>query len=140
MNQRKHIRSTLSAAVTISPEGSDSIDATLVDLSTNGMLVHTDEVLQHGQACQILLLLGDSKHKLPINARGQVVRIHEQHFAIQFSSVGLGENEVLERSVMVHADDPEACVKEFALSAFLFDPLSASNLEPYSTQTKRSQQ
>jgi len=133
LNQRKHIRSMLSAAVKITFEKSEAIHATLVDLSTNGMLVQSNEHLQIGQDCQILLLLGDSKNKLPINARGQIIRGNDQHFAIQFYSVGLGENEVLEQSIMVHADDPEACVKEFALSALIFDPLTASNLEPYPT-------
>jgi len=120
--------------VKITPEGGDSIQAMLVDLSTNGMLVQTKQPLQLGQKCQILLLLGDSSNKFPINSRGQIVRAQEDHFAIQFYSVGLGENEVLERSILVHADDPEACVKEFALSAFIFDPLTASSLEPYPTQ------
>jgi len=139
LNCRKHIRSTLSAAVEIIPDEGENIHAVLVDLSTNGMLVQTEKTLQLGQKCQISLLLGDSSNKLPINARGKVIRGNENHFAIQFSSVGLGEGEVLERSILVHADDPEACVKEFALSALIFDPLTAANLEPYPTQKTRSQ-
>ncbi|MDQ6970519.1 MAG: PilZ domain-containing protein [Mariprofundus sp.] len=135
MNQRKHIRSMLSAEVRITANKSQAINATLVDLSTNGMLVQAETALNLGQECQIQLLLGDSKHKLPIHAHGKVIRANDQHFAIQFSSVGLGENEVLEQSILTHADDPDACVKEFALSAFIFDPLSVSNLEPYSTKS-----
>jgi len=131
LNTRKHIRSTLSAAVEITPEGSHCIHAELVDLSTNGMLIHSEEQLQVGQACQILLLLGDSANKFPINSRGKIVRANRNHFAIQFSSVGFGEAEVLERSILINADDPEACVKEFALSAFLFDPLSVASFAPY---------
>jgi len=135
VNHRKHMRSMLSAEVTITPEKSETIHATLVDLSTNGMLVQAETALHLGQKCNILLLLGDSNHKLPISARGKVIRANAQHFAIQFSSIGLGEHEIMEQSILTHADDPDACVKEFALSAFMFDPLSASNLEPYSTQS-----
>lgn len=112
-------------------EGNAPIDVILVDLSLHGMLVQAEETPQVGQTCHIQTLLGNSKNKLPIHAIGHVVRAQDRHFAVQFHSVGLGEGEVLENSILVHSDDPGECIKEFALSAFLFDPLTASSLAPY---------
>ncbi len=131
LDNRKYIRSKLSADVRITPEGSVPMDAVIVDLSLHGMLVQAEKMLQAGQQCQILMRLGNGKHKLPINASGRIIRVQDKYIAIQFHAVGLGEYEELESSILVHSDDPEECIKEFALSAFVFDPLSASSLEPY---------
>jgi len=131
LDNRKYIRSKLSADVRITPEGKASMNATIVDLSLHGMLIQTEQTAQAGQACQIFMRLGNGKHKFPINASGRIIRVQEQYIAIQFHAVGLGEHEELERSILVHSDDPETCIKEFALSAFVFDPLTASSLEPY---------
>jgi len=138
LNKRKHIRSRLSATVRVSSEGNAPIDVKLVDLSFHGMLVQAEENPPVGQKCHIQILLGNNQNKLPIHAFGQVVRVQDQHFAVQFHSVGLGEGEELENSILVHSDDPEECVKEFALSGFFFDPLTASSLEPYPVQQSAS--
>ena len=138
MNNRKYIRSKLSAAVQITPEGWSPINATLVDLSLHGMLVNAKKMPQTGQTCQIFMLLGNGKHKLPINASGRIIRVQNHHIAIQFHSVGLGEHEELENSILVHSEDPEECIKEFALSAFVFDPLTASSMEPYPDQISQA--
>lgn len=138
MNSRKHIRSKLSTAVRVTSEGSAPIDVTLVDLSLHGMLVQAKKSPQVGQKCQIQILLGKSKNKLPIHAFGHVVRVRDKHFAVQFHSVGLGEGEELEHSILVHSDDPGACIKEFALSGAIFDPLTASSFEPYPVKQSTS--
>jgi len=135
LNKRKYIRSRLSATVRVTCEGSDPIDVILVDLSLHGMLLQAEETPPVGKKCQMLILLGDSKNKMPVHAVGHVVRVQDKHFAVQFYSVGLGEGEELENSILVHSDDPEACMKEFALSSLIFDPLSASSLEPYPAQS-----
>jgi len=99
------------------------------------MLLQAEETPPVGQQCQILILLGDSKNKMPVHAFGHVVRVQDKHFAVQFYSVGLGESQELENSILVHSDDPEECMKEFALSGFMFDPLTASSFEPYPAQS-----
>ena len=134
MNNRKYIRSKLSAMVRVTFDKNAPIDVILVDLSLHGMLVQAKANPQVEQECQIQILLGDSKNKMPVHAFGHVVRVQGEHFAVQFHSIGLGEGEVLENSILVHSDDPGACIKEFALSGFLFDPLTASNLAPYPVQ------
>jgi len=138
LNNRKHIRSKLPADVRITPEGNAPMDAMLVDLSLHGMLVQTEDMPQAGQQCQILMLLGNGKNKLPIHASGRIIRVQDKYIAIQFHSVGLGEHEELESSILVHSDDPEECIKEFALSSFVFDPLTASSLEPCPNQISQS--
>jgi len=134
LNKRKYIRSSLSAVVRLSYGGNAPIDVILVDLSLHGMLVRAQANPQTGQECHIQILLGDSENKMPVHAVGRVVRVQGEHFAVQFHAVGLGDGEELENSILVHADDPEACLKEFALSGFLFDPLTASSLAPYPVQ------
>jgi len=137
-DHRKYIRSKLTAYARITPEGKAPVDAMVVDLSLHGMLVQADTTPQSGQKCQILMLLGNGKHKMPISANGVAVRVQDHYFAVQFDSVGLGEGEELESSILVHSDDPEACIKEFALSSFLFDPLTATSLEPYCNPASHS--
>jgi len=132
LNNRRYIRSKLSATVRITPNGDDApIDAMLVDLSLHGMLVKAEKTPEVGQKCRILLLLGDNNHKFPIHANGQIVRAQDKHFAVQFNAVGLGESEELENSILLNSDDPEECIKEFALSSAIFDPLTVASLEPY---------
>jgi len=114
------------------------MNAILVDLSLHGMLVQAEKASQVGQKCHILMLLGNGKNKLPINANGRIIRVQDNYIAVQFHSVGLGEHEELENSILVHSDDPEECIKEFALSAFVFDPLTAASLEPYPDQISQA--
>ncbi len=137
LNSRQYIRSKLTADVQVTPEGGDPLDAMIVDLSLHGMLVQVEKMPQVGQRCHILMLLGNSTSKFPINARGKVVRVQEHYFAIQFDTVGLGEHEELESSILAHSDDPEECIKEFALSSFIFDPLTASSMEPYPNKSHK---
>jgi len=134
LNSRKYIRSKLSATIRITPDGAPPIDAMLIDLSLHGMLIKSEKIPEVGQKCRILMLLGDSNHKFPIHANGQIIRSQGQHFAVQFDNVGLGEREELESSILLHCDDPETCIKEFALSSTIFDPLTAIYLEPHSVK------
>ncbi len=130
MDKRKFIRSKLAASVQITPEGGETIEATLVDLSLHGMLAHAESELESGTQCNILIRLGNGSNRFPIRGYGRVVRTQDHYIAFQFQTLGLGAYEELENSILLHCDDPEVCVKEFALSEFIFDPLTASSLEP----------
>jgi len=137
LNSRQYIRSKLIADVQVTPEGGEPLDAMIVDLSLHGMLVQVEKMPPLGQKCHILMLLGNSPSKFPINACGKVVRVQEHCFAIEFDTVGLGEHEELESSILTHSENPKECMKEFALSSFFFDPLTASSMEPYPNKSRK---
>ena len=112
-NSRKFIRSNISIATRLWPEGIPPIDAMVVDLSLNGILVQTDVKLEIGSKCRISILIGHYMHELPISAGGVVVRNHDGMIAICFDAVGIESSRQLQSMIVFHSNDPEQCLQEF---------------------------
>jgi len=127
---REYMRSNIAVAAQLTPDGGEVMQVKVKDLSLHGIMVHADEPLEIGQKCQIRILLGHYKCELPIIAKGSVVRIQDEYFAIKFNAVGFESNEELENMILTHSTDPEQCLNEFTQEELFFDPLSANDLDP----------
>jgi hypothetical protein len=112
-NSRKFIRSNISIAIRLWASGVSPFDATVIDLSLNGILIQTDATLAIGSKCHISILLGHYMHELPLSADGVVVRVHDGMMAISFDAVAIESSKELQNMIVFHTDDPEQCLREF---------------------------
>jgi len=112
-NSRAFSRSSISIATRLTPAGAPPIDAMVVDLSMNGVLVETDAMLEIGSKCHISMLIGHYMHELPISANGSVVRVQQGVIAICFDTIGIEAVDELESMILFQSPDPEQCLHEF---------------------------
>ncbi len=127
---REHIRSNISLAAQVIPEGGECIDVMVKDLSLHGIQVGAQHGLEVGQKCRIHIQFGHLNDELPIVADGIIVRTLDDCFAIQFETVGFESHEELESMILAHSHDQKQCLKEFTKESFFFDPLSAFDFDP----------
>jgi len=111
-NNRSFSRSNIAIATRLTPAGAASIDAMVVDLSMNGVLVKTDAVLEIGSKCHISMLIGHYMHELPISANGVVIRVQQGTIAICFDTIGIEAADELESMILFQSPDPEQCLNE----------------------------
>jgi len=122
-NKRQYSRSKVSIAAILTPEGGEAFGVDVVDLSMSGIFLHTEQSLEPESKCQISILLGHSKHALPILADAVVVRSMDGGIALRFESVKLDCFASMQHVIVENADDPEqATVECSSHGGFIFTP------------------
>jgi len=127
---REHIRSNISLAAQVIPDGGETIDVMVKDLSLHGILVSAKHGMEVGQTCRINIQFSHIDDDQPIVAEGTIVRTQDDCFAIQFETVGFESHEELESMILAHSNDQKTCLQEFVKESFFFDPLSAFDFDP----------
>lgn len=127
---REYLRSNVSVEAQIIPDGGESINAMIKDLSLHGTMAHAKHRLEVGQKCKIIIQFEGHESEHPIQADGAVIRIQDESFGIKFDTVGFESHEELESMILNHTNDKEQCLKEFTKESFFFDPLSAFDFDP----------
>jgi len=112
-NARAFIRSNISIAARVTPVGQAPLDVMVLDLSMNGILVQTSQLLPMGSQCQVEILIGHYMHELPLCAEGIVIRATDNKVAICFNTIGIETSEEFESLILFHSDNPEQCLQEF---------------------------
>lgn len=113
-NNRDFSRVHSAHRVLLAPEGGESIDGTLRDVSATGLFVRTDKTLPPGTPCAITVVLTDDAEGIGVRARGAIIRIEDEGLAVKIETI-VGENsfEHLRRLIMYNTESLHQAENEF---------------------------
>jgi hypothetical protein len=79
----------------------------------NGILLRSEQQLEPGSKCSVMILLGHYLHALPISAEGVVIRSQDGLLAICFDAIGIEASEEFQSMILFHSERPEQCLQGF---------------------------
>ena len=113
--RRGFIRVPFNTEVVVEGEGRTVRSHEGINLSMSGVrLFTTDTIPPPGSPCQVKIILQASENRLPIEARGMVVRSEPGFLAVQFTELDLDGYHHLRQIILNNTDEPEKAEREFA--------------------------
>jgi hypothetical protein len=113
-DRRGFVRVPFNTEVIVEGEGKTIQSREGVNISMSGIRMLTTETIPPaGSACQVKIMLQAAESRLPIEARGMVVRSEPGHLAVQFTELDLDGYHHLRQIILNNTDEPERAEKEF---------------------------
>jgi hypothetical protein len=113
--RRGFVRVPFNTEVVIEGEGKTIQSREGINLSMSGIRILTsDSIPPPGSPCQVKILLQAAESRLPIEARGMVVRSEPGFLAVQFTELDLDGYHHLRQIILNNTDEPEKAEREFA--------------------------
>ena len=113
--RRGFIRVPFNTEIEVEGEGRTIRSREGVNISMSGIrLLTTEKIPPAGSACQVKIMLEAAENRLPIEARGMVVRSEPGHLAVQFTELDLDGYHHLRQIILNNTDEPEKAEKEFS--------------------------
>jgi len=113
--RRGFVRVPFNTEVMVEGEGKTILSREGINVSMSGIRLFTSgSIPAHGSSCQVKILLQASESRLPIEARGIVVRSEPGVLAVQFTEIDLDGYHHLRQIILNNTDEPEKAEKEFS--------------------------
>ena len=113
--RRGFIRVPFNTEVVVEGEGKTVRSREGINISMSGIrLITSDAIPPAGSPCQVKIILQASQSRLPIEARGMVVRSEPGYLAVEFTELDLDGYHHLRQIILNNTDEPEKAEKEFS--------------------------
>ena len=110
---REFSRSPVTARAQVRLESGVLVEGRAHDVSLNGVLFYSDQLLPVGNAVHVTLVLNGGNGEYRIETEGHVVRVLEAGVAIEFTEVDADSIEHLRKLVLLNAIDADKVDEEF---------------------------
>ncbi len=113
--RRGFVRVPFNTEVIVEGNGNTIQSREGINVSMSGIRLTTSaQIPSPGSSCQVRILLGASESRLPVEARGIVVRSEPGILAVQFTEIDLDCYHHLRQIILNNTDEPEKAEKEFS--------------------------